>query len=301
MTLRLGIDLGGTKIEVAALEGRGEPRLRRRVPTPRDDYSATLAAIAALVRDAERELGACGTVGIGIPGTISALTGRVKNANSTWLNGRPLREDLERALGRAVRVQNDANCLAVSEAIDGAAAGARVVFAAILGTGVGAGIAIDGRALAGANGIAGEWGHVPLPAPRDDERPGPSCWCGRDGCIEVWLSGPALAADHRRATGEALDAAAIAHRAGEGDAGCAASLERWLDRLARGLAMVVDVLDPDVVVLGGGLSNVDAALATLPARVAPRVFSDDLRTRFVRAAHGDSSGVRGAAWLWERD
>ncbi|HMS81779.1 MAG TPA: ROK family protein [Burkholderiaceae bacterium] len=299
MTLRLGIDLGGTKIEIAALDGPGAPRLRRRVPTPRDDYAATVAAIAALVHDAERELGATGTVGVGIPGTISALTGRVKNANSTWLNGRPLREDLAHALGRPVRVQNDANCLAVSEAVDGAAAGAQVVFAAILGTGVGAGIAIDRRAIGGANGIAGEWGHVPLPAPRDDERPGPRCWCGRDGCIETWLSGPALAADHRRATGEALDALAIARRAAGGDAGCAASVDRWLDRLARGLAMVIDVLDPDVVVLGGGLSNVDAAVRQLPGRLAPRVFSDDLRTRIVRSAHGDSSGVRGAAWLWQ--
>jgi fructokinase len=299
VTLRLGIDLGGTKIEIAALDRPGAPRLRRRVPTPRGDYDATVAAIAALVAHAERELGARGTVGVGIPGTISALTGRVKNANSTWLNGRPLREDLARALGREVRIQNDANCLAVSEAVDGAAAGARVAFAAILGTGVGAGIAIDARALAGANGIAGEWGHVPLPAPRDDERPGPRCWCGRDGCIETWLSGPALAADHLRATGEALDAESIARRALAGEARCAASLDRWLDRLARGLAMVVDVLDPDVVVLGGGLSNVDAALRELPARLAPRVFSDDLRTRIVRSAHGDSSGVRGAAWLWQ--
>ena len=299
MTLRLGIDLGGTKIEIAALDRPGRTRLRRRVPTPRGDYDATVAAIAALVAHAERELGVRGTVGVGIPGTISALTGRVKNANSTWLNGRPLREDLARALGREVRIQNDANCLAVSEAVDGAAAGAHVVFAAILGTGVGAGIAIDGRALAGANGIAGEWGHVPLPAPCDDERPGPRCWCGRDGCIEAWLSGPALADDHRRATGETSDAEAIARRAADGDAGCAASLARWLDRLARGLAMVIDVLDPDVVVLGGGLSNVDAALRELPARLAPRVFSDDLRTRIVRSAHGDSSGVRGAAGLWQ--
>ena len=298
MTLRLGIDLGGTKIEIAALDGPGEPRLRRRVPTPRDDYAATIAAIAALVRDAERELGATGTVGVGIPGTISALTGRVKNANSTWLNGRPLREDLGHALGRAVRVQNDANCLAVSEAVDGAAAGAAVVFAAILGTGVGAGIAISGRAFAGANGIAGEWGHVPLPAPRDDERPGPRCWCGRDGCIETWLSGPGLAADHARRVGGALDAAGIAAGAAAGDGPCAASLGRWLDRLARGLAMVIDVLDPDVVVIGGGLSNVAGVVEALPARIAPEVFSDALHTRFARSLHGDSSGVRGAAWLW---
>ena len=306
MTLRLGIDLGGTKIEVAALDPRRWPAdggigLRRRIPTPRDDYAATVAAIARLVHEAEREVGARGTVGIGIPGTLSALTGRVKNANSTWLNGRPLREDLQAALGREVRIQNDANCLAVSEAADGAAAGASVVFAAILGTGVGAGIAIHGRALAGANGIAGEWGHVPLPDPRDDERPGPRCWCGRHGCIETWLSGPALAVDHRRRGGEALDAAAIATRAAAGDRACLLTLERWLDRLARGLAMIVDVLDPDAIVLGGGLSNIGPAVAELPRRLAPRVFSDDLRTRIVRSAHGDSSGVRGAAWLWAAD
>jgi fructokinase len=295
---RLGVDLGGTKIEIAALDRDGTIRLRRRMPTPRDDYPATVAAIAALVDAAERELGGQGSVGIGIPGTISALTGRVKNANSTWLNHRPLREDLNAALGREVRIQNDANCLAVSEAADGAGAGAEVVFAAILGTGVGAGIAVHGRPLSGANGIAGEWGHVPLPAPRDDERPGPRCWCGRTGCIETWLSGPALAADHLRAGGEPLDAAALAARAAEGEPAALASLERWLGRLARGLAMVIDLLDPDVVVLGGGLSNVEAAYESLPARLQPLVFSDGLRTRIVRSAHGDSSGVRGAAWLW---
>jgi fructokinase len=295
---RLGVDLGGTKIEIAALDRDGTIRLRRRMPTPRDDYPATIAAIAALVDAAERELGGQGSVGIGIPGTISALTGRVKNANSTWLNHRPLREDLHAALGREVRIQNDANCLAVSEAADGAGAGADVVFAAILGTGVGAGIAVHGRPLSGANGIAGEWGHVPLPAPRDDERPGPRCWCGRTGCIETWLSGPALAADHLRTGGEPLDAAALAARAAAGDAAAIASLERWLGRLARGLAMVIDVIDPDVVVLGGGLSNIEAVYASLPARLQPLVFSDDLRTRIVRSVHGDSSGVRGAAWLW---
>jgi fructokinase len=308
--LRIGIDLGGTKVEVVALDAQapGPARhvlLRRRVPTPRDDYDATVAAITALVTEAERELGARGTVGVGIPGTLSALTGRVKNANSTWLNGRPLREDLQAALGREVRIQNDANCLAVSEAVDGAAAGAGVVFAAILGTGVGAGIAIDARALPGANGIAGEWGHVPLPSPRRGERPAPRCWCGRPGCLETWLSGPGLAADHRRAirtpAGEpdgCLDAHTIAERAAAGDPACAATLARWLDRLARGLAMIVNVLDPDAIVLGGGLSNIDAVYRELPARLAPRVFSDDVRTRIVRSAHGDSSGVRGAAWLW---
>jgi fructokinase len=287
---RLGVDLGGTKIEIAALDRDGTIRLRRRMPTPRDDYPATVAAIAALVDAADRELGGQGTVGIGIPGTLSALTGRVKNANSTWLNHRPLREDLQAALGREVRIQNDANCLAVS--------GADVVFAAILGTGVGAGIAVHGRPLSGANGIAGEWGHVPLPAPRDDERPGPRCWCGRTGCIETWLSGPALATDHLRTSGEPLDAVVLAARAAAGEPAALASLERWLGRLARGLAMVIDVLDPDVIVLGGGLSNIEAVYASLPARLQPLVFSDDLRTRIVRSAHGDSSGVRGAAWLW---
>jgi fructokinase len=296
--MRIGIDLGGTKIEIACLDGRGAIMLRRRVPSPQGDYAATVATIAALVRDAEATTGQRGTVGVGMPGSLSPATGRVRNANSTWLNGRPLREDLEAALAREVRVQNDANCLAVSEATDGAAAGAQVVFAAILGTGVGAGIALAGRAHAGANGIAGEWGHVPLPAPRDDERPGPHCWCGRAGCIEAWLSGPALAADHRRATGEAIDAATLAARATDGAPGCAASLARWLDRLARGLAMVVDVLDPDAIVLGGGLSNMAGVCEALPARMLPLVFSDVLRTPVVRSAHGDSSGVRGAAWLW---
>jgi fructokinase len=296
--MRIGIDLGGTKIEIACLDREGAIRLRRRVPTPRDDYDATVAAVAALVRDAEAVLGETGTVGIGIPGTLSARTGCVKNANSVWLNGRPLREDLQAALGREARIQNDANCLAVSEAVDGAAAGDAVVFAVILGTGVGAGIAIGGRAHAGPNGIAGEWGHVPLPSPRDDERAAPSCWCGRSGCIETWLSGPALSSDHLRVAGEPLDAAMLACRAEAGDPACAATMGRWLDRLARGLAMVVNILDPDTIVLGGGLSNIEAIYRELPARLAPRLFSDDLRTRIVRSAHGDSSGVRGAAWLW---
>lgn len=299
--LRFGVDLGGTKIEIAALAPDGTTRLRRRVATPRDRYDDTVAAIATLVHDAERALGARGTVGVGIPGAISARTGRVKNANSTWLNGRPLREDLAAALNREVRLANDANCLAVSEATDGAAAGRRVVFAAILGTGVGAGLAIDASAHAGANGIAGEWGHVPLPAPRDDERPGPRCWCGRHGCIETWLSGPALAADHARHAGGALDAAAVAAAAAAGDAVAAASIDRWLDRLARALAMVIDIVDPDVIVLGGGLSNLEVVYRELPARIAPQVFSDDLVTPVVRSAHGDSSGVRGAAWLWPRE
>jgi fructokinase len=309
--MRIGIDLGGTKIEVACLDGDGTMRLRRRVPTPYGDYAATVRTMAMLVREARIALdagdtGAAGangvavvpTIGVGIPGTISALTGRVKNANSTWLNGQPLMQDLESALGQPVRVQNDANCLAVSEATDGAGAGARVVFAAILGTGVGAGIAIDGRALGGHNGIAGEWGHVPLPLASDHERPGPACWCGRRGCIETWLSGPALQADHRLATGADLEATTIATRSAAGDPACSDTLERYLDRAGRALAMVVNIVDPDVIVLGGGLSNIDRLVADLPGRIAPHVFSDAFRTPVRRSQHGDSSGVRGAAWLW---
>lgn len=296
--MRIGIDLGGTKTEIACLDDSGAMLLRRRVATPRDDYPATVRTIARLVEQAELELGRRGSVGVGIPGAISSITGRVKNANSTWLNGRPLLQDLEAALSRPVRVQNDANCLAVSEATDGAGAGAPVVFAAILGTGVGAGIAVGGRAVAGRNGIAGEWGHVPLPAPLDDERPGPGCWCGRRGCIETWLSGPALEADHRRVTGRPLAVPAIAAAAAAGDRDCAATLQRYVDRLARALAMVVDILDPDAIVLGGGVSNVDAVVVALPALIAPRVFSDGFDTPVLRSRHGDSSGVRGAAWLW---
>jgi fructokinase len=301
---RLGVDLGGTKIEVAALGDDGRVAWRRRTATPRDDYAATVAAIGRLVHEAEAAVGAAPgacRVGVGIPGTISALTGRVKNANSTWLNGRPLREDLDAALDRPVRIANDANCLAVSEAVDGAAAGAAVVFGVILGTGVGGGVALHGRAHVGPNGIAGEWGHVPLPGARDDERPGPRCWCGRHGCLEAWLSGPALAADHARATGARIAPEAIARGADGGHARCAATLDRWLDRLARGLALVIDVLDPDAVVLGGGLSTLPGLCDALPARVAPHVFSDDLRTRIVPARHGAASGVRGAAWLWPPD
>jgi fructokinase len=306
-SMRIGIDLGGTKIEIACLDASGAMLLRRRVPTPRGDYPATIAAIASLVNEARHALGPTArgpsrgpstSIGVGIPGALSALTGRVKNANSTWLNGQPLVQDLEAALGQPVRVQNDANCLAVSEATDGAGRGEPVVFAAILGTGVGAGIAIAGRALGGRNGIAGEWGHVPLPRPTDLEQPGPACWCGRRGCIETWLSGPALKADHRQATGANLDADTIATRSAAGDAACAATLERYLDRAARALAMVVNVLDPDVIVLGGGLSNIDRLVTDLPARIAPHVFSDAFRTPVRRSRHGDSSGVRGAAWLW---
>jgi predicted NBD/HSP70 family sugar kinase len=297
--LRIGLDLGGTKTEIACLNSGGETIFRRRVPSPRGDYPGTVALLAALVREAENHLGIRGTVGVGIPGTISARTGLVRNANSTWLNGQPLKHDLQSALGREVRIQNDANCLAVSEASDGAASGCELVFAAILGTGVGAGIAIKGVAHSGINGIAGEWGHVPLPLPDASEHPGPACWCGRTGCIEAWISGPALAADHLRIAGETLDAQAIASRALDGRCPvCAASLQRWQGRLARSLAMIINTLDPDVIVLGGGLSNIGSIYANLPGLIRPHLFSDEFNTRIVPSLHGDSSGVRGAAWLW---
>jgi len=278
---RLGIDVGGTKIEIVALDDAGGERLRRRVPTPHGDYEATVAAIAALVAQAEARLGvtpgAC-TIGIGTPGSISRATGLLRNSNSTCLNGKPFKADLEARLGRAVRIANDANCFALSEAEDGAAAGAHVVFGAILGTGVGAGIVVGGRALEGANGIAGEWGHNPLPWPRDDERPGAACYCGRRGCIETWLSGPAFERDR------------LAHGT--------ASLARYDERLARSLAHVINVLDPDVIVLGGGMSNVERLYDTVPRLWGPWIFSDRVDTKLVRNAHGDSSGVRGAARLW---
>jgi fructokinase len=303
----LGIDLGGTKVEVAALDAHGTFVLRQRRPTPQGDYDGTLRTIAELVAAAERQLG-CGDrrlpVGIAMPGAISPHTGLVKNANSTVLNGRPLAQDLERLLARPVRLQNDANCLAVSEAADGAAAGARVVFAAILGTGVGAGIAIDGRAWTGANAIAGEWGHDPLPWPAVvhglDESPGPACWCGKHGCLETWLAGPALVADHVRHGGEADRAEQIVAAMRRGEPAARATFDRYVDRLARGLALVVNVLDPDVVVLGGGLSNVDELFERVPARLPLHVFSDAVVTPVRRARHGDSSGVRGAAWLWRQ-
>jgi fructokinase len=298
---RLGIDLGGTKIEIVALDVAGREQLRLRVPSPRDDYGTTLAAIAALVADAERQLGVVpgsSSVGIGTPGSLSRATGLLRGSNSVWLNGHPLRRDLEATLERAVRISNDANCFALSEATDGAGAGAAVVFGVILGTGVGGGIVVDGRVLEGANAIAGEWGHNPLPWPRDDERPGPACFCGRSSCIETWLSGPAFARDHAQATGSALEAAQIAAGAARGDAACAASLARYEARLARALAHVINLLDPDVIVLGGGMSNVDRLYARVPALWGPYVFSDRVDTRLVRHVHGDSSGVRGAAWLW---
>jgi fructokinase len=298
MAARIGVDLGGTKIEVLALDAHGRERHRRRVPTPQGDYGATLDAIATLVREADAALGERASVGVGTPGSISRATGLLRGANSVCLNGMPIREDLSRKLGREVRVTNDANCFALSEAVDGAGAGAEVVFGVILGTGVGAGVVVRGAVLDGPNGIAGEWGHNPLPWPRDDERPGAACFCGRRGCIETFLSGPGLARDHRRATGDERTPEAILAAAAGGDAASEATLVRYEERLARALAHVINLLDPDAIVLGGGLSNLDRLYASVPRLWGPWVFSDRVDTRLVRHRHGDASGVRGAAWLW---
>jgi fructokinase len=298
LTARIGIDLGGTKIEAAVLGDDGAVRARRRVATPRDDYAATLRSIAVLVEDLEAEMGSAAVVGVGMPGTISPATGLVKNANSVWLNGRPLAEDLRRILPRPLRFANDANCFALSEAVDGAAAGAGAVFGVIVGTGTGGGVVVHGRIWTGPNAIAGEFGHNPLPWPNLDEGPGPQCYCGQTGCIETYLSGPGLSRDHERATGQSLDAAQIAVRAASGDMAAEATLLRYEDRMARALASVINVLDPDVVVLGGGLSNLSRLYVTVPRLWTRYVFSDRVDTRLVSPRHGDSSGVRGAAWLW---
>ncbi len=297
--MQIGIDLGGTKIEAAAFGPGGVERFRRRVATPRDDYDATLDAVAALVRDVEAATGGTGAVGVGTPGAISPATGLIKNANSTWLNGRPLRRDLESRLGREVRVANDADCFALSEAVDGAGAGAASVFGVIVGTGTGAGVVIGGRLLAGPNAVAGEWGHNPLPWPRDGyERPGPACWCGKRGCLETYLSGPGLARDYRARTGRGRRAEEIVDGASGGDAEAEGALARYADRMARGLAMVINVLDPEVIVLGGGMSAAAGLYAAVPARWERYVFSDRVATRLLPPVHGDAGGVRGAAWLW---
>ena len=295
--LRLGIDLGGTKTEIVALGPGGLERFRRRVDTPRE-YRGTLQAMAALVAEAEGAAGARGTVGVGSPGAICPDSGRVKNANSTWLIGEALDRDLGALLERPVRVMNDANCFALSEASDGAGAGAASVFGVILGTGVGGGIVLDGTVVQGAGLAAGEWGHVPLPVADAAELPGPVCYCGRRGCVETWLSGPGLAADHMRVTGAEAGAAEIATRASAGDAAAAGTLARWVARLGRALAVVVNVLDPEVVVLGGGLSNIPGLPERARKALAPHVFSPQVTARVVPNRHGDSSGVRGAAWLW---
>jgi fructokinase len=297
MTLALGIDLGGTKIEIIALAETGEVLLRRRRPSPRGSYAATLEAVHGLVREAEGELGRRGTVGCGTPGAISPASGLLKNSNSTWLNGQPLDRDLAALLERPVAIANDADCLALSEATDGAAAGAASVFAVILGTGVGGGLAIHGKVLAGPNAIAGEWGHNPLPWPERHELPGAPCYCGLQGCIETWLSGPGLARDYRATTGIARQSPEIVAAAAAGDAAAEAALQRYEDRLARGLAAVINLLDPETIVLGGGVSNLQRLYASVPALWQRHVFSDTVRTRLLPPMHGDSSGVRGAAWL----
>jgi fructokinase len=297
--MRYGIDLGGTKIELLALAADGREAWRQRVAAPQGDYDRTLEALAGLVEAADSALGQRGSVGVGIPGATSQATGLVKNANSTWLIGHPLDQDLARRLGRPVRLQNDANCFALSEASDGAAAGQHVVFGAILGTGAGGGIVVNGRVLKGRNVIAGEWGHNPLPWPRDEERPGPPCYCGQRGCIETFVSGSGLARDHLAVTGQRLEGSAIVAAAAAGDPAAEASLRRLEERLARSLASVINLLDPDVIVLGGGLSKLERLYRNLPPRLPRWVFSDVCETPILPPRHGDASGVRGAAWLWQ--
>ncbi|HEX4914136.1 MAG TPA: ROK family protein [Vicinamibacterales bacterium] len=296
--MRIGIDLGGTKIEGLALARDGREVCRRRITAPRGNYGHTVRAITDLVTEIEAAAGGRGTVGIGIPGAISPATGLIKNANSTWLIGKPLARDLSGALNRPVRLANDANCFALSEATDGAAAGAAVVFGVIIGTGTGGGLVVNQQVVVGANAIAGEWGHNPLPAPDEDERPGPQCYCGRRGCIETFLSGPALSRDFAAHGGPDLPAIEIAALADRGDAVALAALDRYERRFAKAIASVINVLDPDVVVLGGGLSNIERLYERVPRLWGAHVFSDRVDTRLRRATHGDASGVRGAAWLW---
>lgn len=299
-SLRVGVDLGGTKIEAVAMTPGGDVLIRRRIASPREDYDATVAMVRDLARAVSAEAGAeRARVGVGVPGSISPRTGLLRNANSTWLNGRRFRDDLAEAIGWPLRMANDANCLAASEAADGAGAGAETVFGVIIGTGTGGGVARGGVVVEGANGVSGEWGHARLPAAERDELPGPACWCGRRGCVETWLSGPAFAADFARAGGDAaMTAADIAAAAAAGEATAVAALDRYVARLGRGLSMIVNILDPDVIVLGGGMSNIAGLPERAAAAMTPHVFSDHVATRVARAAHGDSSGVRGACWLW---
>lgn len=293
--MRIGIDLGGTKTEIVVLADQGAVVLRERIASPQGDYGATIAAVTGLVTLAESRVGQRCPVGICIPGTVSSDTGLVKNANSVWLNGQPLGKSLETALDRKLRIANDANCFALSEAIDGAAQGYPTVFGVILGTGVGGGLVIDGKVLVGANAIAGEWGHNPLPLPTENEHPGPACYCGRHGCVETWLSGPALARDAGRSD---ANAQAVLAQAAAGDPAASLALQRYCDRLARSLAGVINVFDPHAIVLGGGLSNLDLLYQEIPRRWKSHVFSDLIHTRLLRNRHGDSSGVFGAARLW---
>jgi fructokinase len=296
--MRIGVDLGGTKIEAIALGADGTILARHRVPTPIGDYAGTLDAVASLVGEIEQKLGTQGSVGVGTPGAISSKTGLIKNSNSTVLIGKRLDQDLAAKLQRPVRLANDANCFALSEAADGAGAGAHVVFGVILGTGVGGGVVVERKIVVGRNDIAGEWGHNPLPWPRAEELPGVPCYCGKSGCIETFLSGPGLARAYRAASGKSLTAEEVARTAAAGEPRASACLDLYADRLARGLTAVINVLDPDVIVLGGGLSNIARLYDELPTRIATYAFSDSIDTPIVRARHGDSSGVRGAAWLW---
>ncbi|HEY3949963.1 ROK family protein [Phenylobacterium sp.] len=296
--LRIGVDFGGTKIEVAALNAGGDFLNRRREANPKS-YEAAIETVVRLVAEAEREAGGEGTIGVGSPGSVSPLSGKMRNANSTYLNGRAFKEDLEAALGRPIRLANDANCLALSEAIDGAAAGAKVAFAVIIGTGCGGGLAVDGKLIDGASGIAGEWGHNPLPWPGPGETPGPKCWCGLHGCLETWISGTGLERDHAAVTGETLVAEKIIAKARAGDPEAALSFDRYIDRLGRAVAMICNILDPDVFAFGGGMSKVEEIYPRLPAAISPFVFSDGWLGRLAPARWGDSSGVRGAARLWE--
>jgi fructokinase len=296
--MRLGVDLGGTKISAAVIDATGVVVAERRMPTPLGDYDAVVDAVAGIVGDVEQELGAAVTVGVGVPGSIDPVGAEIRNANTVSLNGRSLGEDLAAAVGREVRVANDADCFALSEAADGAGSGHRTVFGAILGTGAGGGIVVDGRLLGGPNAITGEWGHVPLPWPRPDELPGPACYCGRWGCLEMFVSGPGLERDHAERTGDRRPPAELAELAAGGDGEASLTMLRHADRLARSLAVVMNILDPDVVVLGGGLSNLGHLYDDVPALWDRYVFADVVRTRLVRARHGDDSGVRGAAWLW---
>lgn len=298
MSIRIGIDLGGTKIEGRAFDANGVELDRLRIPTPREDYPGTVAAILEVARSLETRLGQQGTVGVGIPGSVVKSTGLVKNANSTWLNGRALEIDLSAAWGRPVRCANDANCLAVSEAVDGAGAGYNLVFGVIVGTGCGGGIAIGGQVHNGPNGLAGEWGHNSLPMQREGEWPGPDCYCGKRGCMEMWVSGTGLERDYLHVTGKALRGPEIVALSVAGDDEAEAALQRLEDRLARGLSNVYNLLDPDVVVLGGGLSQLDRLYVNLPPLISKYTFGGPAETPIKKAVHGDASGVRGAAWLW---
>lgn len=298
MTIRIGVDFGGTKIEAAALDGAGNFLARIRTANP-GSYDAAIACVRDLIGRVEQEVGGKGSIGIGVPGSISPRSGLMRNANSTYLNGRTFREDLSAALGRDVRMANDANCLALSEVVDGAAAGAKVAFAIIIGTGCGGGLVVDGKLVEGANGIGGEWGHIPLPWPKPDELPGTECWCGQRNCLETWVSGTGLQRDYAAVNGAALDGGAIIAGARAGEPAAATALDRYIDRLGRAMALICNILDPDVFVLGGGLSNVEELYQRLPDAIRPYVFSDMWEARIVPARWGDSSGVRGAACLWQ--